>query len=434
MDAAGLGACLEAIDPEKRTPEAIDRRLARQAVVTGRLTPWQARQLQLGRWKAMKIGKYVLLDAIGQGGMGLVYLAQDTRLGRQVAMKVLSRQRSQDPRALARFDREAKIAGRLQDEHLIRVYDEGEAFGFRYLVMEYINGRSAAQLVDEHGPLPAMVVAELIRQVALGLGSLHGQGLLHRDVTPPNILVSRGGIAKLTDLGLAVDPSNSSMLTLDGATLGTFDYLSPEQARNSRGIDPRSDLYSLGCSAYHLLSGRVPFPAPTLPEKLIAHRISEVQPLTDLVPSCPPGLDSVVRRMMRKSPGERYARASDVVSALEPFASGQVPLGRIVAMGADAQARSQATTVAGGAYPAEWFESESEVDIDGDAAGRSSGRDSQDVFLRMDLEPEFPAPADDLLDLPPIVKKWRPASWLIAVVALTLLVTVLALTLAILLR
>ncbi|GIW87897.1 MAG: hypothetical protein KatS3mg108_2221 [Isosphaeraceae bacterium] len=323
VDPERLEACWEAIPPEKRTRDAIDRRLARQAVHAGLLTLWQAQQILAGRQNGLRIGRYVLLDQIGHGGMGRVYLARDTRLGRQVAIKVLSRERSQSARALARFRREARVGAQLQHENLIRVYDEGEYGGMPYLVMEYIEGRSVAQLIAEHGPLNYRTAADLARQVALGLEHLHQKGLLHRDVNPANILVNRDGTAKLTDLGLAIDLGDTEdVVTRDGATVGTFDYISPEQARNPRQIDSRSDIYSLGCTLYQMIAGRVPFPAQSLPEKLFAHQTAQPEPLTSVAPGTPEGLDAVVRKMMAKSPDQRYARPLDAARALEPFAVG----------------------------------------------------------------------------------------------------------------
>lgn len=321
VDPERLEACWDAIPVEKRTPDAIDRRLARQAVTAGLLTLWQAQQILAGRQNGLRIGRYVLLDQIGHGGMGRVYLARDTRLGRPVAIKVLSRERSQSPRALARFRREARVGAQLQHENLIRVYDEGEYGGMPYLVMEYIEGRTVAQLIAEQGPLDPRAAADLARQVALGLDHLHQKGLLHRDVNPANILVDRDGTAKLTDLGLAIDLNDAEdVVTRDGATVGTFDYISPEQARNPRQIDTRSDIYSLGCSLYQMIAGRVPFPAQSLPEKLFAHQSAQAEPLTSLAPGTPEGLDAVVRKMMAKSPADRYARPADAARALEPFA------------------------------------------------------------------------------------------------------------------
>ncbi len=296
VNAQTLATCWESVPPDKRTGDAIDRRLARQVVNAGHLTLWQAQQLLTGRHSGLRIDRYVLLDLLGQGGMGRVYLALDTKLNRQVALKILSRERMTNPRALARFRREAKVGAQLQHENLIRVYDEGDSHGVRYLVMEYINGQTVAQLIAEQTRLPYPMAANLARQVSLGLAHLYQKELLHRDVNPMNILVDRNGTAKLTDLGLAIDLEDmDDVVTRDGATVGTFDYISPEQARHSRKIDTRSDIYSLGCTFYHMISGRVPFPAPSLPEKLFAHQSSEPEPLSKLVEGVPEELDAVVR-------------------------------------------------------------------------------------------------------------------------------------------
>ena len=320
IDAVALGACWERVPPAKRTPEAAERRLARQAVDAGYLTLWQAQQLLGGRASGYKIDKYILLDRIGVGGMGRVYLARDTRLGRRVALKILSPERLSNPRAVARFHREAKVGAQLQHENLVRVYDVGEAAGVPYLVMELIDGKTVNKLIAEAGRLSPGLAAGLARQVALGLEHAYQKGLIHRDVNPMNIMVTPDGVAKLTDLGLALDTSEGEgELTREGLTVGTFDYISPEQARHSRNVDTRTDIYSLGCSLYHMIAGRVPFPMPSLPEKLYAHQVAEPEPLTTLVPGVPEGLDAVVRRMMHKTTDGRYPTPLAVAMALEPF-------------------------------------------------------------------------------------------------------------------
>ena len=320
IDEVGLTACFELIPPEKRTADAIDRRLARQAISTGKLTLWQAQQILGGRSTGFKIDKYVLLDLLGRGGMGRVYLAKDVRLHRMVALKILSLERMNNPRAIARFQREAKVGAQLQHENLVRVYDEGESGGIRYLVMEYIEGKNVGQLIGELGSIPWPTAARLGRQIALGLEHARLKELIHRDVNPCNILVTHDGTAKLTDLGLAIDLNDQDNVTRDGATVGTFDYVSPEQARHSRSVDTRADIYSLGCTIYHMVAGRVPFPVASLPEKLYAHQLHDPDPLTELVPGVPEGLAEVVRKMMRKHAEERYQTPLEVAQALEPFA------------------------------------------------------------------------------------------------------------------
>ena len=320
IDAAGLVACFDLIPPEKRTPDAIDRRLARQAISTGRLTLWQAQQILGGRSSGFRIDKYILLDLLGRGGMGRVYLARDVRLNRLVALKILSQERMNNPRAIARFQREAKVGAQLQHEHLVRVYDEGESGGIRYLVMEYIEGKNVGQLIGELGSIPWPTAARLARQISLGLEHARLKELIHRDVNPCNILVTQDGTAKLTDLGLAIDLNDQDNVTRDGATVGTFDYVSPEQARHSRSVNTRADIYSLGCTLYHMIAGRVPFPVSSLAEKLYAHQLHDPDPLTEVVPGVPEGLAEVVRKMMRKLPEERYQTPLEVAQALEPFA------------------------------------------------------------------------------------------------------------------
>ncbi len=321
IDEAGLNACWEAISPERRTPEAIDRRLARQAISMGRITLWQAQQLLANRVTGFQIDKYLLLDLLGRGGMGRVFLARDVRLNRMVALKLLSQERMNNPRAIARFRREAKVGAQLQHEHLVRVYDEGESAGVLYLVMEHIDGKNVGQLIGDLEKIPWPTAARLARQVALGLEHARLKGLIHRDVNPCNILVTQDGTAKLTDLGLAIDLNDLDNVTREGATVGTFDYVSPEQAKNSRSVDTRADLYSLGCTLFHMISGRVPFPMSSLPEKLYAHQLHDPEPLTELVPDLPEGLAEVVRRLMRKLPDDRFQTPAEVAFALEPFAT-----------------------------------------------------------------------------------------------------------------
>ncbi len=324
LNVESLTACWDAIEPAKRdVPEHIDRRLARRAVESKLLTFWQAQQLLAGRTSGYRIDRYLLLDLIGQGGMGRVYLARDTRLNRLVALKLLSPERLSNPRAIARFQREARVGAQLQHENLVRIYDFGESKGRYFLVMEYIEGKTIGTLISEQGPMPSPTAARLLRQVALGLEHAHRKGLIHRDVNPYNILVTHDGTAKLADLGLAIAMTEEDPVTHDGAMVGTFDYIAPEQARHSRAADIRSDIYSLGCTIYHMCTGRVPFPGPSLPEKLFGHQSIEPTPLCRMVAGLPEGLSEIVERMMKKMPGERYATPMQVAQALEPYAHGQ---------------------------------------------------------------------------------------------------------------
>ena len=320
LDVQSLTACWDAIPSEKRDAvEHLDRRLARQAVQQSFLTLWQAQQLLAGRTSGFRVDRYLLLELIGQGGMGRVYLARDTRLNRLVALKILAPERMNNSRAVERFKREARVGAQLQHENLVRIYDFGQSNGRFFLVMEYIEGKTIGALITAQGPMPAPTAARLTWQIALGLEHAHRKGLIHRDVNPYNVLVTHEGIAKLADLGLAIDLAEDERVTREGATVGTFDYVAPEQARHSHAADIRSDIYSLGCTLYHMVAGQVPFPSPSLPEKLFAHQALEPTPLNQLIPDIPADFVEVVQRMMRKLPDERYATPLQVAQALEPF-------------------------------------------------------------------------------------------------------------------
>src|SRR5262249_46515014 len=196
-----------------------------------------------------------------------------------------------------------------------------------FLVMEYIEGKTLAALISEQGPMPPATAVRLLRQVALGLDHAHRKGLVHRDVNPHNILVTHDGTAKLADLGLAITMADEDKVPRDGATVGTFDYVAPEQAWNSRAADIRSDIYSLGCTMYHVCTCSVPFPNPSLPEKLYGHQWLEPTPLCQMVPGFPAGLSEIVERMMSKSPEQRYPTPMHVAQALEPYADDRCGVG-----------------------------------------------------------------------------------------------------------
>ncbi|WP_435008926.1 protein kinase domain-containing protein [Tundrisphaera lichenicola] len=462
IDEAALDACWEQIPPEKRTPDAIDRRLARQTITSGKLTLWQAQQILAGRSNGYRIDKYVLLDLLGRGGMGRVYLARDLRLNRLVALKILSQERMNNPRAITRFLREAKVGAQLQHENLVRVYDEGESGGIRYLVMEYIEGKNVGQVIGELGSIPWPTAARLARQVALGLEHARLKDLIHRDVNPCNILITKDGTAKLTDLGLAIDLNDTDNVTRDGATVGTFDYVSPEQARHSRSVDTRADLYSLGCTIFHMIAGRVPFPVASLPEKLYAHQLHDPEPLTDLVPGVPEGLSEVVRKMMRKLPEERYQTPLEVAQALElyalegggwtsaPIAASSTARARTPPDGVRASSPTEvvAVTPAPG-DPGSWASSLNPgPETEGTSASGSKPSPSNpsgtstlggggDSFLPLDLGPREPLLASrkpaprPRKPLPPIPAHWKRRGILIAVgVAALVLAVVVVATLA----
>lgn len=321
-----LDQCLSDIPPEKQTADKIDNRLARLAVHHGFITLWQAQRVLTRRASSLFIDKYLLLSTLGQGGMGRVFLARDRRLNRLVAIKVLNPDRATHERSLARFEREAQVGGQLQHENLVRIYDVGLFNNAPYLVMEYIEGLTVADLIARQGRLDVSQTARIGRDVALGLQHLAEKKMVHRDVNPRNILIDKEGRAKLTDLGLAIFEEQQAQVTNEGSTVGTFDYISPEQARHSHGVDIRSDLYSLGCSLYHMLSGQVPFPAGSLAEKIYSHQVRDPQPLENFVSGVPRELARIIQRCMKKKPEERFESARELAEKLSKWVKGDATL------------------------------------------------------------------------------------------------------------
>jgi WD40 repeat protein/serine/threonine protein kinase len=271
-----------------------------------------------------QLREYRLLEKIGEGGMGTVYKAVHTRLDRIFAVKVLPVSRMDKEGAVARFRREMKAVGRLRHPNIVQATDAGEENGVHFLVMEFVEGSNLSAVVGRLGRLPSAVACELVRQAALGLQHAHDAGLVHRDVKPSNLILTPGGEVKILDLGLALlreDKTTDTEATSLAVVLGSFDYIAPEQGNDSHGVDGRADLYSLGCTLYHLLTGRPPFPAPqygTPLQKLQAHTFQPVSPLLD----APPGLAAVVDRLLAKSPDDRFATAAEAAAALAPFACG----------------------------------------------------------------------------------------------------------------
>lgn len=285
----------------------------------GLLTRWQCQNLLEGRHKGFFLKKYKLLDHLGSGGMSNVYLAEHVLMHRRVAIKVLPKNRVADTSYLARFHREAQAAAALDHRNIVRAYDVDSENDIHFLVMEYVEGKDLNAMVKENGPLEYHVAAEYIRQAALGLAYAHQAGLIHRDVKPANLLVDQHQVVKLLDLGLARftgDEKASLTVTYDENVLGTADYLAPEQALDSHGVDARADIYSLGCSLYYLLTGHPPFCEGTLPQRLVAHQKQLPPPIQNDRPDVPQDLVDICSRMMAKKASARYASAAEVADAL----------------------------------------------------------------------------------------------------------------------
>jgi serine/threonine-protein kinase len=269
---------------------------------------------------------YEILGRVGAGGMGQVYKARHVRLDRVVALKVIQPERLGSPDAVRRFYREARAAARLVHPNLVTVYDVDEAGGVHFLAMEYVDGVDLGRQVRERGPLPVARACEYARQAADGLQHVHERGLVHRDIKPANLLLSPDGRqVKILDLGLArLDAAapvgeGTSELTQSGTLMGTPAFLAPEQARDARRADIRSDLYSLGCTLYYLLTGRQPFPGQSLAEVIVQHQLDEPESVTKLRPDVPAGVAAVLRRLMAKRPEDRYQTPAEAAVALAPF-------------------------------------------------------------------------------------------------------------------
>jgi len=312
-------------------PDAITFRLLAERL----LTPFQARQLQKGRTDGFFLTeKYKVLDFIGSGGMGQVYLCEHLILHRLVAAKLLQLATGSGmdaARAFDRFYREARAVAALKDPNIIQVFDVDRVGQNPFMVMEYVDGTNLHDIVTRHGPLTPIRAAEYTRQAALGLQHAHEVGLVHRDIKPGNLLLDRSGTVKLLDLGLARftdDPARNQGITDKydkHIVVGTADFMAPEQAFEVAAVDIRSDIYALGCTMYFLLTGRVPFPDRSVPEKMYAHKTRAPAPVSELCPRLPVGLAGVLERMIAKEPSERYQKPADVVEALAESVAELVP-------------------------------------------------------------------------------------------------------------
>ena len=313
---------------ESTSTKASPRDLAGLLVSGGFVTQFQAEQFLQGKWKGFTIGKYRVLERIGAGGMGTVYLCEHAVVGRKVAVKVLPSSQSSNPTARARFYREARAAGVATHPNLVKAHDVDEENGIHFLVMDYVDGSSLQAIVARFGPLSIPRAANYIAQAALGLQAAADAGLVHRDVKPANIMLERNGTIRVLDLGLArFYEDNTDPLTLkydENNVLGTADYVSPEQAIDSHDVDIRADIYSLGATFYFLLTGQTPFPMGRISQKLIWLQVKQPTAIRDLRPEVPAGLAAVVEKMMAKKPEDRYSTPGEVAKRLTPWIGAQI--------------------------------------------------------------------------------------------------------------
>ncbi len=320
------------------------RAIARALVEKEVLTRFQAERLLMGRTTGFLLGQYRVLEQIGRGGMGRVYKAQHRTMHRLVALKVLSADLLSTERAIELFLHEVRAIAQVVHPNIVTAFDANEINGRYYLVLEYVDGLNLDQLVRKQGPLSVGLACDYVRQVANGLVCAHQKGMVHRDIKPANLLVQwhghngneSPGLVKISDFGLArltqplgtptcsVPPN--TIVTRDNMVMGTPDYLSPEQSRNIHKTDIRSDLYSLGCTFYFLLTGSVPFPGGNAMEKLIRHATEHPQPVSDHRADVPVAVLNILDRLLAKRPEDRFQTPAELAEALHPFAvSGPTP-------------------------------------------------------------------------------------------------------------
>jgi serine/threonine protein kinase len=289
-----------------------------------------------------RLGNYEILETIGQGGMGVVLKARHIRMERLVALKVLKSKAVQSPTAVHRFHQEVRAAAKLAHSNIVTAYDADEVDGVHFLVMEYVNGHSLAELLASRGRLDVTESLGYAIQVARGLEYAHSEGVVHRDIKPGNLLLDKRGTVKILDMGLASikktaeanaeEPQQrgGEFVTQENQLLGTFDYMAPEQAEDAHSVDHRADIYSLGCTLYRLITGRLPYAGDTAIKKILAHRESPIPSILKMRPDAPGDVDLVIKKMLAKSPADRQASMTEVIADLAACLEGKARSSRMV--------------------------------------------------------------------------------------------------------
>jgi len=288
------------------------------------LTDFQIKEISRGRGRELILGPYKLLELLGEGGMGRVFKAHHTRLGRDVALKVIRKEKLSKPSIVQRFHQEIRAAAQLSHPNVVLAFDADEVDGIHYYAMEFVEGIDLTKVVRDEGPMPIAQACDAIRQSAIGLQHAYERGLVHRDVKPSNVMRNTKGQFKVLDLGLAMlneqaGGDEANRVTQEGLVLGTPDFLAPEQAQNPTGVDIRADIYALGATLYYLLTGKVPFEGATPADKLIQHVTAPPPNLLDARPDAPPQLDGIIKWLMNKRPEDRAQTPAQVAAALLPY-------------------------------------------------------------------------------------------------------------------
>lgn len=306
------------------------RDFAEEMVRDGVMTYFQSEQFLLGKWRGFTIGKYKLLERVGVGGMGQVFLCEHMFMKKRVAIKVLPPAKAEQPAALGRFYREARAAGSLEHNNIVRTHDIDQDGNLHFIVMDYVDGPNLLDVVKKFGQMDLGRAISYMRQVAQALDYAFRNKIIHRDIKPGNVLIDRKGVARILDLGLArFLNDHTDQLTLkydDKIVLGTADYVAPEQVANSHSVDIRADIYALGATLYFLLAGHPPFPTGTVSQKLLWHRTKEPTAIRSIRPEVPDGLAAIIAKMMSKDPRGRYQTPAQAVADLDAWLPASVPL------------------------------------------------------------------------------------------------------------
>ena len=311
----------DSLPAEKRiaSVETLQRELVKQ----GRLTSYQASRVAEGRPKGLVLGKNVIVEKIGEGGMGEVFLAEHRVMKRPVVVKVLPEAAMESDYARKRFQQEVEAAAQLSHPNIVTAFDADQEDGVHFLVMEYVNGDDLATMVEKNGHFSVQRTVDCALQAARGLEYAHAKGIVHRDIKPENLLMDSAGAVKILDMGLARmgmtigGETRDDGLTRDNQIIGTVDYMSPEQADDSAHVDQRSDIYSLGCTMYRLLTGIPPYTGSTIIKKLVAHRLDPIPSLREKRTDVPEKIDAVFRRMVEKKPADRYQSMTELIRDLQ---------------------------------------------------------------------------------------------------------------------
>jgi serine/threonine protein kinase len=326
LDQEQIAQCLERFGIDRETGDA--ETFSAMLVANDHLTQFQASAALQKRSGALVIGDYHVLDVIGSGGMGQVYKARHRIMKRLVAIKIMHTAKATNPKLVQRFYREVEAVSRLSHPNIVTAYDAGETPGGLYLAMEYVEGVDLSMILRSVGCLEVDQAVNVVLQVANGLTYAHQHNVIHRDIKPGNLLLARDGTVKILDMGLArftEDEAAEVSLTMIGPLMGTVEYMAPEHAANARDADHRSDIYSLGCTMYRLLTGHLPYGGETAVEKLIAQREHPIPLLNDAVNDIPESLQNIFARMVAKAPGDRYQSMEECLSDLQAVARKSKP-------------------------------------------------------------------------------------------------------------